>query len=533
MIGERLGNWAIYKELGRGGMGQVYLAQEELTGRRAAVKVLSAALSQQPGFLERFHREVEALRKLDHPNIVKFYDSGEENGFYYYAMEYIDGETLQDGLDGKKRLPWQDVPQLAIQICSALKHAHDHGVVHRDLKPSNLLVTADGVVKLGDFGIAKLFASGQLTATGGIVGTAEFLSPEQASGKPATKRSDLYSFGVVLYLLVTGKTPFTGKTHLDLLHKHRYARFDAPIKVVPELPPDLDEIICRLLEKEPDKRPPDAMVLRREFEKIDQKLRRKSHLTEIAPGDDMTMAENAMRPSRRHHEGPATMMSRMVREELEQQNRGGPITQFFNQPVVLVVALVLCISGIAYAFWPLSEEQLFKRGEALMQSEYYADWEMAWNQYFEPLEQRFPDHKYQDELKEYRRQLENTRLSREFSIPSEAERFYKKGERLQSEGRFEEAKKTWKNLIVVFGGQEAEKAWVQKATSAVENLDQLEEKHDRFVSVKKSIRHAADLRSKGKTEEANAILQSIIELYSDDAQAQEIVADARKRLNQK
>src|SRR5271154_4232581 len=261
MIGDRLGKWVIYKELGRGGMGRVYLAQEEIGGRQAALKVLAAELAQESGFLQRFQREIETLAQLEHPNIVRFFESGFENGLYFYAMEYVDGPSLEDDLERTERLPWKDVLDIVLQVCPALKHVHDHGVIHRDLKPANILRNSAGVVKLTDFGIAKVFAQGHLTAAGGIIGTADYLSPEQAAGKPVSKRSDLYSLGAVLYTLLTGRPPFVGESFLDLLHKHRYAQFDPPRKIVPELPYELDEVVCQLLEKDPAARPPDCLVL--------------------------------------------------------------------------------------------------------------------------------------------------------------------------------------------------------------------------------------------------------------------------------
>ena len=226
MIGERLGKWVIYKELGRGGMGHVYLAQEEVGGRRAALKVLAADLAKDVGFLQRFQGEIETLSKLDHPSIVRFYEAGFENGLHFFAMEYVDGQSLEKVLHEQGKLKWPEVLDIALKVCSALRHVHDSGVIHRDIKPPNIMITAEGDIKLADFGIARIFASRHLTATGGVVGTAEFLSPEQAAGKPVTKRSDIYSLGVVLYMLLTGRAPFEGTSFLDLLHKHRYAQFD-------------------------------------------------------------------------------------------------------------------------------------------------------------------------------------------------------------------------------------------------------------------------------------------------------------------
>ena len=206
MIGAQLGPWLIDSEIGRGGMATVYLAHADPppAGQPhvAAVKVLAAELAAEQGFVLRFEREIDIVRRLDHPNIVRFFESGVSDGRPWFAMEYVDGPSLDAVLEERGRLPWREVLNFACQIAPALKHAHDRGVIHRDLKPSNLLRAPDptgpGVVKLTDFGVASLFASRHLTVTGGVVGTAEFLSPEQAAGKPVTRRSDLYSLGVVL-----------------------------------------------------------------------------------------------------------------------------------------------------------------------------------------------------------------------------------------------------------------------------------------------------------------------------------------------
>src|SRR5437660_717595 len=152
MIGDRLGKWVIYKELGRGGMGRVFLAQEEIGGRKAALKVLAAELAQDAGFLHRFQREIATLSQLDHPHIVRFYEAGFENGMHFYAMEYVDGSSFEEILEAERRLSWKEVLDTALQVCPALRHVHDHGIIHRDLKPANILRTAAGVVKLSDFG---------------------------------------------------------------------------------------------------------------------------------------------------------------------------------------------------------------------------------------------------------------------------------------------------------------------------------------------------------------------------------------------
>ncbi len=531
MIGERLGKWSIYKELGRGGMGRVYLGQEEMDGRLAAIKILSAELAQESGFLQRFQREIEAISQLDHPNIVRFYEAGHENGMYFYAMEYVEGQNLEEVLEAQKRLPWKEVVDIALQLCMALKHAHDHGIIHRDLKPTNVLRMPEGGIKLSDFGIAKVFASQHLTATGGIIGTAEFISPEQAAGKPATKKSDIYSLGVLLYTLLVGKPPFEGRTPLDLLHKHRYGQFDAPKKVVPDIPHELDEIVCSLLEKEPDKRPADGLVLAKQFEKFRNKMWRKQRLTDPNAHRDKTLVENSQkRVSKEKKEGPATMMSRLVREELERQNQGGPITRFFNQPVVLVLCLLACVGIIVWTFWPLNQEQLFRRGSALMENGTYSDWQYAWTEYFEPLNERFPDHPYQEEVQRYKRQIDVERARRENPVSNGAKRFYKKGEHLRELGDLEGARQTWQALVDVFESVESEQKWVDRARDGLLAVEKAQANEALRKPVREAMKNAAEFSEKGETKRAIRIWRGVVQLYADEPAFREIVAEAKKKL---
>ena len=258
---KQIGPWVIERKLGAGGMGTVYLGKHVETSQMAAIKVLPASLAREEGFIERFKREIDSMEKLKSPHIVEFYESGNEGDTYYYAMEFVDGETLTSRLKRDKRLPWSEVIDICLQLCRALKAAHNAGIIHRDLKPSNLMMSPDGTLKLTDFGVAQVFASQKLTITGGIVGTVEYMSPEQAKGQRATKKSDLYSFGAVMYVMLTGRPPFSGKTSLDVIHKHQFAQFDRPALIATDIPKQLDEIVCKLLEKDPDKRFPDSYVL--------------------------------------------------------------------------------------------------------------------------------------------------------------------------------------------------------------------------------------------------------------------------------
>jgi predicted Ser/Thr protein kinase len=506
MMGERLGRWILSSEIGRGGMGRVYLAQEEITGRQAAVKILSPELAADAGFLSRFQREIEALSQLSHPHIVQFYDSGHENGHYYYVMEYVSGESLEEMTDHQKRLSWREVLEIALQICPALKHVHDHGIIHRDIKLSNILVRADGIVKLTDFGIAKVFATTDLTQTGGIVGTAEYLSPEQAMGKPVTKRSDIYSLGVVLYCLLTGRLPFTGTGYLDLMHKHRYAQFDRPGKIVLDLPYEVDEVICQLLEKDPAKRPADCLVLSKQLDSIRKKLERKDQGTRVGQTDTVAQTKAVFDP--RTSPGPITLAERLGRRGSADER--GPLGRAFNHPLVILALFLLCVGTIAYAFWPPSPEWLFRKGAEMMASERLADLEIGWKDYLEPLMRRYPDNPYQAEIEQFKQKLESARHPR----ASEAWHFLAQADRRLEAGDAGGARAIWQNVIAAFAEVDAEA--VEQARKKLVDAEAPAGQEEKLRRVRPILNRAAALHAQGKREEAERIWMALEALYRGD-----------------
>ncbi|HEX4132629.1 MAG TPA: protein kinase [Pirellulales bacterium] len=263
---ETLGPYRIGEPLGRGGMGTVYAAVDAATGEPAAVKVLSALLGREEGFRDRFAAEVESLCKLRHANIVRLLGYGTEDDYHFYAMEMLDGGSLEDALRAGHNFEWSAAVELGVQVCRALKHAHDRGIIHRDIKPANLLLAGDGTVKLSDFGIAKLFGNVGMTADGGVLGTAEYMAPEQADGRPVSTRCDLYSLGGVLYALMTGRPPFRAGSLPEMLHLQRYATADPLRQYAPQVPNEIEEIVQSLLEKDPDRRIPTAFALARRLE---------------------------------------------------------------------------------------------------------------------------------------------------------------------------------------------------------------------------------------------------------------------------
>ena len=266
------GRYQIVRKLGTGGMANVYLAEDQELGRRVAIKILDERHASDGQFVERFRREAKNAAGLSHANIVSIYDRGQAEGTYYIAMEYLDGRTLKELLVQYGPPPVRIAIGYVRQILAALSFAHKHGLVHRDIKPHNVIVDGSGHVKVTDFGIARSGTS-QMTEAGSIIGTAQYLSPEQARGTPVDQRSDLYSVGVLLYELLTGTVPFTGDTPVEIAMKHLSAVPEPPSSVRPEIPRGLDLVVVRALAKDPEERYQTAEQMDADLARIERGMR--------------------------------------------------------------------------------------------------------------------------------------------------------------------------------------------------------------------------------------------------------------------
>jgi eukaryotic-like serine/threonine-protein kinase len=247
------GRYRIVERIGSGGMADVYRAEDTHLGREVALKVLHRRFAQDQEFVERFRREAKSAAGLQHPNVVGVYDRGEHDGTYYIAMEHLRGRTLKEIVEASAPLPQQQVVDLGLQILAAAAFAHRHGVIHRDFKPHNVIVDEAGQAKVTDFGIARAGAS-EMTETGSIMGTAQYLSPEQAQGHAVTPASDLYSIGVMLYELLAGKLPFEGDSAVAVALKH-LSEPPQPIHALrPDVNPALESVVMAALAKDPAQR---------------------------------------------------------------------------------------------------------------------------------------------------------------------------------------------------------------------------------------------------------------------------------------
>ena len=380
LVGKQLGPFMIDKPLGSGAMGAVYRAKYEKTGAFVAIKLMAPALTNNEQSLARFEREANILKQLKHPNIVRLLATGRFQGQPFYAMEYIQGESLDHVLERRQRMTWEEVVAVAKPLCSALQHAHEKGIIHRDLKPSNLMVLKDGNVKLTDFGIAKDLDVTQLTSAHCTVGTAAYMSPEQCKGtRELTNKSDLYSLGVMLYELVTGQKPFTADTPMQMFLQHVNGKFERPSRLVLDIPQWLDTLICQLLEKKPELRPLDAAMVANVLEQIEKKVQeQKSAGVDAVEKRRVDVAPSETAKPDEEDKEAAQALRKALGKKKEKRKKIVPfLERTWVRACGIVLALVLIGAALAFAFKPASAETLHDRAKKLMDSSDTDKWEEA------------------------------------------------------------------------------------------------------------------------------------------------------------
>jgi eukaryotic-like serine/threonine-protein kinase len=331
--------YRLVKSLGSGGMADVYLAHDDILDRDVALKVMSSRYASDEEFVERFKREAQSAAALSHPNIVSIFDRGEsEDGTYYIAMEYLPGGTLKNRIVKRGALPAHTAAAVALQMAEALRAAHERDVIHRDIKPHNILITGLGDVKVTDFGIARAAASSTMTRTGHILGTAHYISPEQAMGEPVGPASDLYSLGVVLYEMLTGELPFDADTPLGIAMKHVNGHLRPPKELNPSVPDGINAITLRLLAKSPEDRYASDSELIEDLERVCAGLDPSGATTEMMP--------HAVAPTTRHTPPPPPQ--RIDRNKMRRR-RGAPL--------LLLLLALLVLAALTWAGYTLLQDR--------------------------------------------------------------------------------------------------------------------------------------------------------------------------------
>ena len=245
--------YEILEQIGNGGMSDVYKAKCHKLNRYVAIKVLKPEFSQDISFVSKFRVEAQSAAGLSHPNVVNVYDVGEENGIHYIVMELVEGITLKKYIEKRGKLPYKEAVSIAIQVANGMEAAHKHHIVHRDIKPQNIIISKEGKVKVTDFGIAKAATSSTINSSAAM-GSVHYMSPEQARGGYSDERSDIYSFGITLYEMLTGKVPFDGDTTVAVAVQHIQDAIPAPSEIAEDVPLSVDKIVLKCTQKKTERR---------------------------------------------------------------------------------------------------------------------------------------------------------------------------------------------------------------------------------------------------------------------------------------
>jgi eukaryotic-like serine/threonine-protein kinase len=588
---ERLGPYKIVGELGRGGMGAVYKAIHGETGESAAVKLLSPHLSHEEGFRSRFEAEIETLRKLRHPNIVRLFGFGEQDAYLFYAMELVDGSSLEQELRQGRRFDWREVTRIGIELCRALRHAHDRGVIHRDIKPGNVLLAGDGQVKLSDFGIARLFGNSRLTGIGNVLGTAEYMAPEQAEGRPVDVRADLYSLAALMYALLARRPLFKTKSLPEMLHKQRFEQPEPIRNHVPDIPEEFERILGQLLEKEPEKRIPNAAILGR---RLDEMLRSLSVVPETmeadpdwfqtdapvdardsaeptGPSDDMPatldLSQQVEKPPTESYQEsiylleekreetnasagttapPPMPTSRFVvvsEEELGRAEEEERPPAFSWQTGVLVVALLLVGLAVWWFMQPLTADALYNRIKAKTADESIESIRLAEDDIRDFID-RFSNDPNAPEMRRYEKEISLDKLQRKFDSP--IKRLTNKEHLGPIERAYSEAMNyvhldpevgmTKLQAILDLYDQPGSNSGsggeclilVQRRLAQLR--EEVKKRSAEQVDLLKNRLDTADEIRKSEPDRAEAMYRAIIDLYADKPWAADVVHRARKAL---
>lgn len=531
MAERQLGPFLLGPKLGGGGMGVVYRATFTKTGQVVALKLLPAEMAAKPKLVARFERELAILKKLKHPNIVPYLWGGKLGEQQVMAMELVEGGSLATELKKRGKLPWEEVIRIGQQVCSALAHAHEHGIIHRDLKPSNLLLTKDGKVKLADFGIARDTDATALTAAGKTVGTFAYMAPEQIRGNPPiSAKTDLYALGCVLFELLTGLPPFAGETAGELLFQHMEKKPTRVSAVALDCPVWFDAVLQQLLEKEPEKRPRDALAVSQALTEVEVKVAEQASV--------LTHAASGM-PTGINVTTDGTEVRRLLKKKRRKKGDSSP---FFEQTWFLGLCLAAVVGVVVWSVWPKSEETLWAKARELMDSNDPLDWNRANEEYLSKLQKRFPDGKSaafvtesidKIEMKKAEDRLMNKmRLGKDPT--SEGERLYAQARRYELFGDRVTALEMYDSMIQVLADQGETRPFVNLARRQKAQIELASDgRPDRLKIVTEALQKADELYKNGSVVEANKIWNSIVSLYENNKELRPLVRKARLHLANK
>ncbi len=355
MKGQKISDrYQIIKSIGEGGMANVYLAYDTILDRNVAVKVLRGDLATDEKFVRRFQREALSASSLSHPNIVEVYDVGEDNGQYYIVMEYIEGKHLKELIKKRGKLTVSEVIDIMLQITDGLSVAHDSYIIHRDIKPQNIMIEENGMVKITDFGIAMAMNAAQLTQTNSVMGSVHYLPPEQANGKGSTLQSDIYSMGILMYELLTGKLPYRGDNAVEIALKHLKESLPSIKEELPDLPQSIANIIIKATAKNPKNRYEDAREMHEDLQTCLEDSRKSEEPIKLEHPENVDDGKNIKSNAKKKEDKKSEKMEeeepiakQITGQDLKKQNKLLIVlASIFTGLVVIITSVVLLIPAL-------------------------------------------------------------------------------------------------------------------------------------------------------------------------------------------
>ncbi len=535
----KIGPFQIESKLGVGGMGIVYRATYLKTGKIVALKALSPELCTDLKVAKRFEREMDILKKLEHPNIIRYYGGVSTPNQQFYAMEIISGGSLDVLLRKKGRFTWRQTVDYAMQVAKALEHAHNAGIVHRDLKPGNLLITKQGVIKLTDFGIARDSQATQLTQAGKTVGTLAYMAPEQITGKsPITRRTDLYALGCVMFQMLAGRTPFESSTQPELLFKHIEEEPPSVREFNPDCPRYLEVLIADLMEKDPDDRPFDALAVQVRLEEVITKVAEQDELakTKASEAANATVADS----------------TQAIKKKKKKKIEPGQYTPFYEQLWFLGLCLMSLIAVLVWMMWPESLEKRYARCQEVMRIDHFdsiSDFDKVpafvdWLSIIPDLDemiQDYPDSPQASDASRWKDMIDMVREDRQSKNnekynndpKSEGERLYVKARKYEEFGDQLSAVESYEAMQKLLKSDLESRPYLNLARHRTQLIKKgLDPKASRINFLEAQLKKADEEFLSNDKVSAHDKWESIIRLYADDPLCESIVSRAKaRRLN--
>ncbi len=533
----KIGPFQIESKLGVGGMGIVYRATYIKTGQVVALKALAPELCTDLKVAKRFEREMEILKKLKHPNIIRYFGGVSTPNQQFYAMEIISGGGIDVLLRKKGRFTWRQTVDYAMQVAKALEHAHNAGIVHRDLKPANLLITKQGVIKLTDFGIARDSQATQLTQAGKTVGTLAYMAPEQITGKsPITRRTDLYALGCVMFQMMTGRTPFESATQPELLFKHIEEEPPPVREFNPDCPRYLEVLIADLMEKDQNDRPFDALAVQVRLEEVIAKVAEQEEQAK-------TRAIEAANPT------VADSTQAVNKKKKKKKVVPGEYTPFYEQLWFLGICLMSLVGLLVWLMWPESLERKFVRCQETMQIDNFesiTDFDKVpgfpdWQAIVPDLEEiinDYPDSPQANDARHWMEMIDMVREDRQSKNnqkyandpKSEGERLYVKARKYEEFGDQLSAIESYEAMQTLLKNDEDSRPYLNLARHRTQLIKKgMDPKATRISFLESQLKKADEEFLSGEKISAHDKWQSIIKLYADDPLCESIVNRAKAR----